>query len=830
MRAEAENRAGQTPGGLTQQDLGRLAQAEWEADKRAADERAEQAELRRGDLDRPVTDGPAESVLDDVDADNMGAMRAMGLAPDEPPQLTGGMLDALKKPENMIRLAAMGLGLIGLLLLLWGLRTEAQQVAPGGGALSSPTPTAAASGTPLTQASPAVNGTGTANASFVKVSGPCNLAARFSDRYSFMATNGALTLTQLSNNHVSRGTISPNGEFTTMADGQGYRGTITGTTARGQHTYTAQGCNEVYDFTMTFPTAFIGGGGAQQANRPPEAGAIRATQTGTTTTYTVLNVSDPDGDQLRYRWTSTNPCGPATGAAPTFSWPHPHPPCPDEPVHPSNITVQIDDGRFVITRTYTGGSAAGTGSVPLAGVGISTIAPSPTAAPPTATATATAAAATATAGAVVAGTSGVNIPLIVVALILLIGALGLWFGGPRLAGGPVIKDPKDAEDPCAKEKARLAAAQAAAAAADARLREMDSLAENAQNTQRDAAAKEQAADDLRRTASSGGMVGGPTVYTNPQQRAAIEAAEAASAAARTAADAARSAYEAAGGAAARQTAADDVFKAHRELRDAQAALDACLHIVSLGTPAPAPTPTGGGTTTGGGGTTTGGTGVGIGTGTGTGDGTRTRGDCNESTRGAKRNDRTSESGPYTLHSIGDAEISIDGDRWTTDRGHARKFLEWLGMIEEGFGHGKMGKSFAEGDTVGGVLDLIEFPDFFTYFGAIRERLDAGMNELLRELERLDRRGTYTVNVPTRTYKLTCHKWEECDGTSWVARQEVKMVLTGVRTTPHGGGSNDIATDERSRSDVLRRIFGGLESHNAREEERMRNADPCAAEQ
>ena len=747
-----------------------------------------------------------ELIMKDLVREEYDRQNKRGLASDEPRQLTGGMLEALKKPENMMRLAAMGLGLLGLLLLLWGLRTEAQQVAPGG-ALSSPTPAAAASGTPLAQAPPAVNGTGTANATFTKVSGPCNLAARFSDRYSFMATNGALTLTQLSNNHVSRGTISPNGEFTTMADGQGYRGTITGTTVRGQHTYTAQGCNEVYDFTMTFPTAFIGGGAAQQANRPPEAGAIRATQTGTTTTYTVLNVSDPDGDLLRYRWSSTNPCGPATGAAPTFSWPHPHPPCPDEPVHPSNVTVQIDDGRFVITRTYTGGSAAGTGSVPLAGVGISTIAPSPTAAPTTAAPTA--AAATATAAAVVAGTSGVNVPVILVALILLIGALGLWFGGPRLAGGPVIAEPKDAEDPCAKEKARLAAAQAAAAAADARLRELDSLAENVQSTQRDAAAKEQAARDLKASASSA-TVDGRTIYTNAGQRQAIANADAAAAAARTAADAARSAYNAAGGAVARQAAADDVFKAHREVRDAQAALDACLRIVTLSTPTPPPTPSGGGTTTGGGGMSTGGgTGVGIGTGTGTSDGTRTRSrGCPD---GPIRNERTTEH-RFQMHDLGNAQIESEGTRLNDDDSHARGFLDHLGRVDNAFKAGKIGSGLAQGEVVGPGLDAVNFPDFLTYFGEIREKLDETTRRLLDQLRQHRRQGTYTIRFTTHHFLLTCRKWEECVDDAYVAKSEVTLTLLRSSQSTRGP---EVLTDETSRSRWLDGTLGAARGSNDR---------------
>jgi hypothetical protein len=151
------------------------------------------------------------------------------------------------------------MALAGIFLLLQGLQQQGLVKDP----LASAAPSAAvATATPLppspiAQASPQVNGTGTATASFTKVSGPCRLAAQFTDRYSFAASGGALTLTQLSDNHVTTGRIEPSGDFSTTAAGQGYKGRVTGTTAEGQHTYTAGGCNEVYAFKMTFPTPLI---------------------------------------------------------------------------------------------------------------------------------------------------------------------------------------------------------------------------------------------------------------------------------------------------------------------------------------------------------------------------------------------------------------------------------------------------------------------------------------------------------------------------------------------------------------------------------------------
>jgi len=431
-------------------------------------------------------EAPTGSILDDIDTAH-DALGVMGLAPDPKPELTGGMLDALKRPENMARLIGAGLGIIGMLLLSYGLRAEAGG-APAG-AVPSATPTAAATGSPVAQASP----------------------------------------------------------------------------------------------SATAATA---------ANRPPEAGALQAVQVETSTIYTVQGVRDPDGDALRYAWTTTNPCGTLTGAAtPTFTWAHPHTTtpgsCPAEPFHPAAITVQIDDGRFIVTRQYIRGSAEGLGAVPLAGIGIATIAPSPaalpttTSRPATATPMPSASPTTATGG-------GPNLPLALLGGLLALGGLGLALGGPRIFGGPRIRR-EQPEDPCEKEKQDEAEARARREAARKRLDRINGLraAHDRAQAELQRAQREEAASKDDRTTSWGQVDGGERIYTNKDQRARIERAEAAARAAREAADASRSAYEGAGNGGEATAAQDELADADRLWERANAALARCLR---LNAPPPPPPP------------------------------------------------------------------------------------------------------------------------------------------------------------------------------------------------------------------------------------------------
>jgi len=83
------------------------------------------------------------------------------------------------------------------------------------------------------------------------------------------------------------------------------------------------------------------------------------------THYGVL-AADPDGDELTYKWSNSNPCGTFVGTSgPTATWIHPDSDlpgaCPNQAVHPGTITVVVSDGHGATqTVKYNGGSGNGT--------------------------------------------------------------------------------------------------------------------------------------------------------------------------------------------------------------------------------------------------------------------------------------------------------------------------------------------------------------------------------------------------------------------------------------------------------------------------------------
>lgn len=703
IQREIENRGRPTDGGLTPEDLAKITRQQTEEDYT----RAVKEQWRTGMLG-PVLEPspqPAESIMDQIDHTH-ASTGVMGLAPDEPSVLTGGMLDALKRPENMMRLFVAGLGIIGLLLLFYGLRTEANQKSSDGTGVVTSLPTTVTTISPTTVAisQASVTGSATATASFSKVSGPCNFARQFSDNFSFVATNGMLTLTQLSNSHVTNGTIEPNGDFATTADGQGYSGNVNGMVAEGQHTYTAEGCNEIYDFTMDL--------------------------------YEPLIIADA-------------PTITTTTAIPTTT--------------SSAVTV--------------------------------------TSAPTTNT------------------SSDRNIPLAALGFILLISAIALFYGGPRLTGRPVIAKPRDDEDPCAEQKARLAAAESARDTADEKYKLVEELERNVQFTQRETAEKQRAAATLRQNASGGQAADGKPIYTNAKQRAQIEAAEAAEAAARLASEAAQRAYDAAGGAGGSQTAGDDMFRAHRECGDAKASLDACLRIHAAATPPP-PRSTGG-TSTSGGATPSGPV---VATGSGTGSSTRTRErvctNCGRTQCGVNPESERSRTREITVNEINRAVITLDATYPGAQYVPLSEFVEFMDTFRQVFKAGKAIHTVIDGTIVEGSLDTIDatgiadIPDFLTYWDKLTEATLKGLKQTGDIfIDRFGKLGDYQLRFTRRVHTATCRTWEECNGIRWVQKHEIKIELTG---TERNCRTRSIGVhDKREIADAINRLFLQLESENER---------------
>lgn len=128
---------------------------------------------------------------------------------------------------------------------------------------ATPAPTASPSPTsePTPSPTPPASGQSLALGTFVRLSGACPIADTFDAAFDFVAVDGVLTLTQLSVDHITTGTVMRTGvseaTFSTAAEGQTYEGTITGNTVRGTHLYTADGCNDEYSFELMLLRPFV---------------------------------------------------------------------------------------------------------------------------------------------------------------------------------------------------------------------------------------------------------------------------------------------------------------------------------------------------------------------------------------------------------------------------------------------------------------------------------------------------------------------------------------------------------------------------------------------
>ncbi|MEK7409775.1 MAG: hypothetical protein AAB327_00085, partial [Actinomycetota bacterium] len=65
----------------------------------------------------------------------------------------------------------------------------------------------------------------------------------------------------------------------------------------------------------------------------------------------------------------------------------------------------------------------------------------------------------------------------------------------------------------------------------------------------------------------------------------------------------------------------------------------------------------------------------------------------------------------------------------------------------------------------------------------------------------------------RIHTATCRAWEECDGTQWVKKREVKVEIT--RTERNCRTRTITVHDKREIADSINRLFIDLERENER---------------
>lgn len=248
IQREAENRGG-VAGGITFEDRANVARQGIREDLEA-----------RHSRERPLFSGmkgmadedSKESILDDID-DRHAGTGVMGLAPDEPGHLTAGWLEGIRQHRTRLWLVGAGLGAI----LVWAIMLNVCRE-DGGPSTTQGSPTTSAQSTTTEAVTELpLSGSATATASFTRVSGSCNFASTFEDAYSVVLSDGTLTLTQLSNGHMTTGMMGRDGEFITFGGDQRYTGTLRGVNAEGEHTYTGEGCNEIYRFVMELSAPLI---------------------------------------------------------------------------------------------------------------------------------------------------------------------------------------------------------------------------------------------------------------------------------------------------------------------------------------------------------------------------------------------------------------------------------------------------------------------------------------------------------------------------------------------------------------------------------------------
>ncbi len=147
-------------------------------------------------------------------------------------------------------------------------------------------------------------------------------------------------------------------------------------------------------------------------------------------------------------------------------------------------------------------------------------------------------------------------------------------------------------------------------------------------------------------------------------------------------------------------------------------------------------------------------------------------------------------------------------------------MDWLGTVRDTFKAGKTIKSFLSGEIVEGGLDLVDFPDFYTYFDKMTDELRKSMDRLVGIMRGKAKTGDWYLRYSRQVYTVTCTTFEECDGTgNWVAGRSMKAERTG---TERNKQTNKIQVDDPSEvQGVLDRLFNTLIRENDTNERNMK---------
>jgi len=146
-------------------------------------------------------------------------------------------------------------------------------------------------------------------------------------------------------------------------------------------------------------------------------------------------------------------------------------------------------------------------------------------------------------------------------------------------------------------------------------------------------------------------------------------------------------------------------------------------------------------------------------------------------------------------------------------------MDWLGTVRDTFKAGKTIRSFMEGQIVEGGLDLVDFPDFYTYFDKMTDELRKSMDRLVGIMRKKAKTGDWYLRYSRQVYTVTCTTYEECDGNGWIKGRAMAVERTG---TERNKQTNKIQVDDPSEVQAtIDTLFRGLTRENDQQERAMK---------